>query len=119
VRIETGTPEDHPTPLPLDATATPGVQRPTAVAGQLTPADQGAVRDLTGERLGQLAASEAECGAAMSLGMGADSARRTGYAADISPLGASYDDEVALLPVTSDWSKHTGGSDATSYDPAG
>jgi hypothetical protein len=55
----------------------------------------------------------------MSLGMGADAGRRTGYAADMSPLGASYGDEMALPLVTSDFSKHTAGSDATSYNPAG
>jgi hypothetical protein len=52
-------------------------------------------------------------------GMSADGGRRTGYAADMAPLGASYGDEMALPPVTSDWSKHTGGSDAQAYDPAG
>ena len=29
MRIETGTPEDHPTPLPVDASHTPGVVAPT------------------------------------------------------------------------------------------
>jgi hypothetical protein len=117
VKIETGTPEDHPTPLPVDTSATPAVVAPTPrfPSGN----GQGGVRDLTGERLSQLAASEAGCAAAQSAGMAADGGRRTGYAADMSPLGASYGDEMALLPVTSDWSKHTGGSDATAYDPAG
>lgn len=77
------------------------------------------MRDLTGERLSQLAASEAECAAAQAFGMNADSGRRIGYAADMSPLAASYGDEMALPPVTSDWSKHTGGSDAQACDPAG
>jgi hypothetical protein len=81
--------------------------------------EQGGVRDLAGERLGQLAASEAECAAAQSYGMSADGGRRTGYAAGMAPLGASYGDEMALPPVTSDWSKHTGGPDAQAYDPAG
>jgi len=62
---------------------------------------------------------EAECAAAQSYGMSAGGGRRTGYAADMAPLGASYGDEMALPPVTWDWSKHTGGSDAQAYDPAG
>jgi hypothetical protein len=37
----------------------------------------------------------------------------------MSPLGASYGDLMDLPPVISDWSKHTGGSDAQAYDPAG
>jgi hypothetical protein len=37
----------------------------------------------------------------------------------MSPLGASYGDEMTLPPVVSDYSKHTAGSDAVSYDPAG
>jgi hypothetical protein len=117
VNIATGASEPHPTPLPIDTSATPAVVPPTPVfpAGSA----QGGVRDLTGERLSQLAAAEADAAAAMSLGMGADGGRRTGYAADMSPLGASYGDEMALPLVTSDFSKHTAGSDATSYNPAG
>jgi hypothetical protein len=117
VKIETGEAEAHPTPLALDASHSPAVVGPTPVfaAGN----EQGGVRDLTGERLSQLAASEAECAAAQSYGMGADAGRRTGYAADMAPLGASYGDEMTLPPVVSDYSKHTGGSDAQSYDPAG
>jgi hypothetical protein len=33
--------------------------------------------------------------------------------------GSRIGDLLDLPPVVSDWSKHTGGSDATSYDPAG
>jgi hypothetical protein len=117
VKIETGTPEDHPTPLLLDASATPAVVAATPRFPSGT--EQGGVRDLTGERLSQLAASEAEAASARAFGMSADSGRRTGYAADMSPLGAAYGDLLDLPPVTSDWSKHTAGSDATSYDPAG
>jgi len=101
----------------LDASASPAVVAPTPrIPGG---SEQGGVRDLAGERLGQLAASEAECAAAQSYGMSADGGRRTGYAAGMAPLGASYGDEMALPPVTSDWSKHTGGPDAQAYDPAG
>jgi hypothetical protein len=117
MKISTGESESHPTPLPIDTAATPGVAPPTAVAASGN--QQGGVRDLAGERLSQLAASEAECAAAQSAGMAADAGRRTGYAADMSPLGASFGDEMTLPPVVSDWSKHTAGSDAVSYDPAG
>jgi hypothetical protein len=117
MRIADGAPESHPTPLPYDPGASPGVAAATPRLGPGT--GQGGVRDVTCERLAQLAAGEADTAAAQSAGMSADAGRRTGYAADISPLAASYGDEMALPPVVSDWSKHTGGSDATSYDPAG
>jgi hypothetical protein len=117
MKISTGEAETHETPLPLDTAASPGVAPPTPAFPSGN--QQGAVLDLTGERLSQLAASEAECAAAQSAGMAADAGRRTGYAADMSPLGASYGDEMTLPPVVSDWSKHTAGSDAVSYDPAG
>ena len=97
MRIETGTSEPHETPLPLDASATPGVVAATPRFPSWT--EQGGVRDLTGERLSQLAASEAECAAAQSAGMSADSGRRAKYAADMAPMGASYGDEMTLPPV--------------------
>ena len=97
MRIETGTPEDHPTPLPIDTSATPGVAAPTPVFPSGT--EQGGVRDLTGERLSQLAASEAECAAAQSYGQNADGNRRQHYMAAMSPLGASATDEMVLPPV--------------------
>jgi hypothetical protein len=112
VKISTGTPEDHPTPLPVDASATPGVAPPTPrfPSGN----EQGGwLTDTSGVDF------TAEAAAAMAEGMAADSGRRTGYQADMLPLAASYGDEMVLPPVGSDWSKHTGGSDATAYDPAG
>jgi hypothetical protein len=57
------------------------------------------VRDLTGERLSQLAASEAECAAAQSYGMNADGGRRQHYVAAMAPVGAPATDEMALPPV--------------------
>jgi hypothetical protein len=117
LNIASGTSEPHETPLPIDSSATPAVvaSTPRFPSGN----EQGAVRDLAGERLSQLAASEAECAAAQSYGMAADADRRTGYAADMLPLAAEYGDLMVLPPVGSDWSKHTGGSDAMSYDPTG
>jgi hypothetical protein len=99
MEISTGTAESHPTPLPLDTSATPGVQQPTTVAGQLTPADQGGVRDLTGERLGQLAGYEQDITAAQAAGMSAENGRRQHYGQDILPTGSSYGDPVTLPPA--------------------
>ena len=95
--IATGASGPTPDPVhPLDASATPGVQAPTATAGQQTPADQGPVRDLAGERLSQLAASEQDIAAAMHSGMTAETDRRSGYAADILPIGTAYGDLMDL-----------------------
>lgn len=93
MRIEDGQAEQHPTPLPLDATATPGVQQPTAVAGQLTPADQGgALTDTAGVDF------TADAAAAMASGMAADADRRGRYMASMTPLGGGAGD---VLPVSS------------------
>jgi hypothetical protein len=40
-------------------------------------------------------------------------------AGDTYGQGSRIGDLLASPPVVSDWSKHTGGTDATSYDPAG
>jgi hypothetical protein len=120
MRIQDGQPEKHPSVLPLDASATPGVAPPTPAFAQ-TPggSSTGAAMDTASMFAGQAAAGTADASAAMSSGMRADADRRGRYARDISPLASSYGDEMSLPPVTSDWSKHTGGSDAMSYDPAG
>jgi hypothetical protein len=85
MRIETGAAEDHPSVLPLDASATPGVQAatPSFASGQQV----GGVRDLTAERLSQLGSSEAECAAAMTSGMNADADRRGRYLGDHGAVG--------------------------------
>jgi hypothetical protein len=97
VKISTGAAEDHPTPLPIDSTATPGVAAPTPrfPSGNL----QGGVRDLAAERLDLLSASEAECAAAQTAGMSADSDRRGRYAASAGHHGASAGDQIALPEV--------------------
>jgi hypothetical protein len=99
MRIADGQSEDHPTPLPLNSSATPAVVAPTPrfPSGN----EQGAVRDLTGERLNQLAASEAECAAAQAAGMSADSDRRGRYETSMKPLGASAGDQMDLPVVPS------------------
>jgi hypothetical protein len=100
MKISTGAAEDHPTPLPIDASHSPGVAPPTPAFPSGT--EQGGVRDLAGERLSQLGAAETDIAAAQSYGMAADADRRTGYAADMSPLGASYGDEMDLTGLLPD-----------------
>jgi hypothetical protein len=97
VRIETGAPETHESVLPLDASASPGVATPTPrIPGG---SEQGGVMPTTAMFGEQAAAGTADCAAAMSLGMGADSDRRGRYAASMSPLGASYGDALPLPEV--------------------
>ena len=117
MKIADGTPEDHPTPLGLDASATPGVAPPPVTSGSGT--EQGGVRDCTGERLSQLAAAEAEISGAQHSGMSADGGRRRKYELDMAPLAASYGDEMTLPQVTSDMSKHTGSPGSPGAGPAG
>lgn len=100
LEIATGQMTDSPAgTLPLDASGAPGVAPPTPVAGQLTPADQGGVRDLAGERLGQLAGYEQDIAAAQHAGMSAREAMLSHYQADLLPQGSSYGDEMALPEV--------------------
>lgn len=117
MKIATGQPEDHPTPLPLDASNSPGVQAPTPTYPGGT--EQGRVMPTTAMFGEQAASGEAAVAAAMSYGMSADADRRAHYAADISPLGASYGDTISLPGVVSDESKHTGSAGAGGAGPAG
>lgn len=96
MRIEDGQAEQHPTPLPLDASHSPGVAPATPAFASGTA--QGGARDLTGERLSQLASNEDEIAAAQSFGMSADGSRRQHYLATVAPLGASAGD---LMPLSS------------------
>lgn len=93
--IATGKPEDHPV---LQSSTIPATARPTETVGQLTGPTIPA-RDAVGEYAAQMAAAEADCRAAQSAGMAAETGRRTSYAADMAPLGASYGDEMALPDV--------------------
>jgi hypothetical protein len=92
MKIATGTPEDHPTPLPLDTSATPAVAPPTqrfpsgAVQGGVL-ADTSGV-DFTGE-----------AAAAMAAGMSADADRRGRYAASTGHHGASAGDQMVIPDV--------------------
>ena len=101
MEIATGHAEQHPNVLPIDATATPGVQRPTEIqpgqqAGPTYPALDTVAMNLEQQRQG-----EADAAAAMSAGMAADKARRDHYAADVLPQGAAYGDAMDLPPVPS------------------
>jgi hypothetical protein len=98
VKIETGTPEDHPTPLPIDDSATPGVQRLTAIQpGQLSGPTYDA-RDTTGEFQEQMHADAAMVAAAQSSGETAEHDRRAGYQAQALPLGGHIGDGMTMPP---------------------
>jgi hypothetical protein len=92
VKISTGTPEDHPSVLPVDSSATPGVvaATPRFPSGH----DQGgALTNTAGVDF------TADAAAAMAAGMSADADRRGRYAAAMGPLGGSAGDDMALPPV--------------------
>jgi hypothetical protein len=57
--------------------------------------------------------------ASAAAAMAAAEARYHSHEADTHPQGSALGVPMELPPVVSDWSKHTGGSDATAYDPAG
>lgn len=102
--ILTGLPEDHPHVLPVDASAAPGVQRPTpvspAASGLADSGSQvGGVRNCTAERLEQLSASQEQIAGALAVAHSADSEMRTHLAATMAPLAASYGDQLVLPPV--------------------
>jgi hypothetical protein len=97
--IKSGQAESHPTPLAIDTTATPGVAPPTPRFPSETGRDGsqgGVLMDTSGvDFTGEAAAS-------MSAGMAADGARRDHYATTMSPLGASYGDDLGLPPYGTD-----------------
>lgn len=97
--IATGQMTSYDALQPLNDAGLPGVAPPTAVSGLMTPADQTPERDLTGERLSQLAGYEQDISAAQAAGMAAEHDRRAHYAADILPVGAAYGDTMDLPPV--------------------
>jgi hypothetical protein len=109
MRIETGQAEDHPTPLPLDASHSPGVASPTPREPEGTA--QGGVYDATAARLAQLGAEETAWTGAMHAGMSADADRRGRYEQGINPLGATGHGDQLALPETNEHSKHQGGDD--------
>jgi hypothetical protein len=107
--IKSGQAESHPTPLSLDTSATPGVAPQTprfpAETGR-DGAQGGVVTDTSGVDF------TGDTAAAMHAGMAADADRRGRYATTMSPLGASYGDDLPLPPYG------TGGTVAGSwYDP--
>lgn len=92
MKIETGQAEQHPTPLPIDASTHPGVQAPTQVASnamvQMGPlcVDSSGV-DFT-----------ADAQAAMSAGMAAELGRRQHYMADMTNEGPGQYGDLMGLP---------------------
>ncbi len=122
MKIATGQPEDHPTPLPLNPQPAPDPVSPQ-FPGADSPADAasqiGGVMPATAMFAEQAAAGTADCAAAMSSGMGADADRRGRYEASMAPLGASAGDALSLPEVISDHSKHTGSPGSPDSGPAG
>jgi hypothetical protein len=96
--IATGTPEDHPTPLPLDASMSPGVQRPTQTAGLMTPADQTPAFDAAAVQAARLGGYEADCRGAQASGMAAENQRRDFYQHDMVPAGPAEYGITMTLP---------------------
>ena len=91
--IKSGQAETHETPLPLDASHTPGVAPPTPVFPSETGRDGsqgGVLTDTSGVDF------TADAAAAMHAGMAADADRRTKYATDMNPIGANYGDDMQL-----------------------
>jgi len=104
--IATGTYSEAPSVLPFHAALSPavaGVTQTTPVAsGPPTSGPLvGGVRDLTGERLGQLAAAEADCRGAQSTAMSARDAMLGHYEGQVMPLGGQAGDNL-MLPVVPD-----------------
>ena len=92
--IKSGQAEQHPTPLSLDASHSPGVVRPTPVFPGETGRDGsqgGVLADTSGVDF------TADAAAAMHAGMAADADRRGRYATAMSPLGASYGDALPVV----------------------
>ena len=94
--IKSGQAEQHPTPLPLDTSATPGVAPQTPRFPSETGRDGtqgGVLADTSGVDF------TADAAAAMHAGMAADADRRGRYATGMSPLGASYGDDLPVRRV--------------------
>jgi hypothetical protein len=99
MHIATGQPEDHPTPLPYDASLSPAVAPPTAVTGLMTPADQVPAFDAAADQADRLDGYEADVRAAQMAGQDARNAMLAHYSQDILPQGAAYGDLMDLPPV--------------------
>lgn len=112
MRIQDGTPEDHPNVLPLDVGATPAVVAPTP---RFPSGNQqgGVLMDTSGVDF------TAEAAAAMASGMAADADRRGRYEQGMSPLGASYGDSMPLSSPPDDPGAGPGEAEPTAsfYDP--
>jgi hypothetical protein len=96
------TPARPPGPVVGAVPPTHEVAPPSAIAQPGSPGPLG--DDASGTVAGAVASSEA---------------RYHGHEVLTHPQGSEVGVQLDLPPVTSDWSKHTGGSDATSYNPEG
>jgi hypothetical protein len=96
MRIADGSSEDHPTPLPLDESASPALARPTVIASAPGPGNQTPAFDAVSDQSGRLRAYESDARAAMQAGMDARVSMLGMYESDIRPLGADYGSQPAL-----------------------
>ena len=96
--IPSGALSDHDSGLlPLDASATPGVQQPTAIQpGGLSGPTQAGVASVYAD---QVAADVAACQTAYSAGMHARDAALSHYAGQSLPSGSSMGDAMVIPPV--------------------
>jgi len=94
--IATGQPEDHPTPLPYDASQSPALARPTSIASAPSPVNQVGVFDATAEQGARLSGYEADVRAAQATGQNARNSMLAAYEADIAPPGAMYGTQPTL-----------------------
>ena len=112
MRIEDGTPQGHPTPLPIDTSATPAV---VAATPRFPSGSQqgGVVTDISG------VGCTADAAKAMAAGMAADADRRGRYLASMAPLAASYGDQMAVSSPPLDPGAGSGEAEPTAayYDP--
>jgi len=91
--IKSGQAEAHETPLPLDASHSPGVAPPTQIASNETTQMGPTFISTSGVDF------TADASVAMAAGMAADADRRGRYAAAMGPMGAAATDEMSLPPV--------------------
>jgi hypothetical protein len=99
MRIQDGSAEDHPTPLPLNESNSPATARPTAIVpGQLSGPTVAAA-DTVGQQRERLSGMEADVRGAMASGMSAEHDRRAHYQQGILPTGSAYGDGLPLPPV--------------------
>src|SRR5215469_12310590 len=99
--IATGQSEDHPSLLPLAPDPAPPVQglvAPVPAIGDHSPMVVG-VFDAAADQADRLSGYAYDIAAAQHAGMSAENDRRSGYHADMLPVGADYGQLMSLPAV--------------------